>query len=114
MLGGVWDDASLPLSLKSHDSLGFGTNDAFHRARRDAFFESNDPLDVNWLGDSSFQGLVYAGGDVNVNTKFRVVGAVIAQGDVNLNNDSKLIFNEDYKDLVGSQLPLGLVFYEEL
>jgi len=39
---------------------------------------------------------------------------LISLGDVDLQNGSKLIFNEDYKDLVGATLPLGLVLYEEL
>lgn len=113
MLGMSWDDATYPLSLKSHDSLTWSGNAAYHAARRDAFFNENNPLDTNWLGESSFQGLLYAQGDIEVGTKFKIVGAVVSLGNVNFSNGSTLIFNEDYKDLVGLRAPIGIHFYEE-
>ena len=88
-------------------------NAAYHAARRDAFFNENNPLDTNWLGESSFQGLLYAQGDIEVGTKFKIVGAVVSLGNVNFSNGSTLIFNEDYKDLVGLRAPIGIHFYEE-
>ena len=58
--------------------------------------------------------MVYARGDVSAETNFRVVGALISLGNISLSNGSWLTLNEEYSDLVGQVLPIGLVFYEEL
>jgi hypothetical protein len=109
----LWDDEGSDPSQRTHDwQFSFGPPGS-EQQRRSAFLAEN-ALGANWLGESSFQGLVYARGDVSAATKFKVVGALISLGDVDLGNGSELVFNEDYKDLVGATLPLGLVFYEEL
>lgn len=112
----VWDDQGFEPGQRTHDWIyaEYGSNMDSHRQRRDAFLQQNNPLDPNWLGESSFQGLVYARGDISADTKFKVVGAMISLGDVDLSNGAELIFNEEYKGLIGTRLPIGLVHYEEL
>ncbi|MFA7479077.1 MAG: polymer-forming cytoskeletal protein [Vulcanimicrobiota bacterium] len=110
-----WDDQELPDHLRTHDAinaLSLGTS--LHGRRRDAFFQANNPLDANWLGDSYFQGMVYARGDVTVKTNFQIVGALISLGSISLYNGCWLTYNEEYTDLVGEHLPVGVAFYEEL
>ena len=116
MLDEDWDDRGAPDYLRTHDAIFalLGNNADLQNRRRDAFFEANNPLDANWLGDSYFQGMVYARGDVSAETNFRVVGALISLGNISLSNGSWLTLNEEYSDLVGQVLPIGLVFYEEL
>ena len=113
ILGMAWDDDTLPQVSHTHDHLGFSGNDVLHQARRDAFF-LNNPLDLSWLGDSTFQGLVYARGNVMADTRFKVIGSLISLGDVQLNNGSTLTFNEEYRSLLGQHLPIGIVHFEEL
>ena len=116
MLEEDWDDRGRPDHLRTHDAIYalLGNDPDLQDRRRDAFFEANNPLDANWLGDSYFQGMVYARGDVSAETNFRVVGALISLGNISLSNGSWLTLNEEYSDLVGQVLPIGLVFYEEL
>lgn len=113
--GGRWDNpgyepANQTLDQFYHDPVN---GDAYGRASRDAFLQAQ-PLDFSWLSQSSFQGVVYAGGDVSTDTNFRIVGSVICQKDVTLTGGSTLIFNEDYMDLLGQNLPVGIATYEEL
>lgn len=123
LLGGTlaqsWDDQELPDVSRTHSSIAYGspavTGDpsALSGARRDAYLRYN-PLDFSWLGESSFQGLVYARGDISADTRFKVVGSLVALGDVTLTNGSTLIFNEEYRSLFGDELPVGVVHFEEL
>jgi hypothetical protein len=112
MFDPAWDDAHLEQKFWTHAHLGAGQDD-FHRSRRDVFVAHN-PLDDGWLGNSSFQGMVYARGNIRADGNFKIIGSVRSLGDVTLKNGSTLIYNEEYRDLMGAQLPLGLVHYEEL
>ncbi len=112
-LGNQWDDLSLPIEAYTHDHIGYGGSFDQHDARRKAFLLYN-PEDLSWLGKSSIQGIVYAGGDIHADTNFRIIGSLISLGDVTLTNGSTRIFNEEYRSLLGSRLPIGLVHVEEL
>lgn len=83
----------------------------FHQIK--AFIDYH-PLDFGWLGNSYFQGLVYAGGNVEISNKFRVVGALLSQGDVHLSGGSELIFNSQYMNYDGAVGPVYVASYEEL
>lgn len=115
--GDNWDDRGQPPELRTHDAiqddLGESTVSPYHYRRRDAFFAANNPLDADWLGDSFFQGLVYARGNVSAQTDFRVIGALVSLGDIDLANGSTLTYNEDYREMIGQTFPVGLVHYEE-
>lgn len=123
LLGGAvaqaWDDDELPDTGRTHSSIAYGSpavtgdRNALSDARRDAYLRYN-PLDFSWLGESSFQGLVYARGNISADTRFKVVGSLVSLGDVNLTNGSTLIFNEEYRSLFGDELPVGVVHFEEL
>lgn len=111
---GVWDDLSLEPANRTLDHMYHDDpTGGLARASRDAFLKAQ-PLDFSWLSQSSFQGVVYAGGDVTTDSDFRIVGSVICQKDVTLTGGSKLTFNEDYMDLLGQNLPVGIATYEEL
>jgi hypothetical protein len=117
-LGVDWEDQNLPDESRTHSSIAFGPGisgdrESLSRARRDDFLRFN-PLDFSWLGDSAFQGLVYARGSISADTRFKVIGSLISLGDVSLTNGSTLIFNEEYRSLFGQLLPLGVVHVEEL
>lgn len=112
-LGMQWDDDGHELATFTHDHLGYGVNLDLHDARRKAFLLYN-PADLSWLGQSSFQGIVYARGNVNVDTRFRIIGSLLSLGDVTLTNGSTLIFNEEYQTMLGLQMPLGLAHFEEI
>jgi hypothetical protein len=107
-----WDDAALDTKYWTHSHLGSGLESG-HRKRRDVFVAHN-PMDDGWLGRSSFQGMVYARGDVKADTNFKIIGSLRSLGNVTLKNGSTLIYNEEYRDLMGAQLPLGIIYYEEL
>ena len=78
-----------------------------------AFF-ANHPLDFSWLGRSYFQGVIYAGGDINVSNQFDVVGGLITQGNIDLSGGSRLVFNQEYNEFSGSLGPVTTILYEEL
>ncbi len=112
--GNHWDDEGLEdPTTWTHDRIRHDSRPEVHKARRDAFLRYN-PLDLSWLGSSSFQGVVYARGSVHADTRFRILGSLISLGDVQLTNDTTLIFNQEYLSLFGNSLPLGIVHAEEI
>lgn len=116
-LGMGWDDVALPPKSFTHDHIHnfypVSEQSGAHEARRKAFLLYN-PSDLSWLGQSSLQGIVYSGGNIYAETNFRVIGSLISLGRVTLINGSTLIFNEEYRSLLGSRLPLGIVHVEEI
>lgn len=77
-------------------------------------FTDMHPLDFGWLGDSFFQGLVYAEGQVSVDNRFHVIGSLISHGRVQLTGGSSLTYNDEYTDAVGAAGPVRVAAYEEL
>jgi hypothetical protein len=77
-------------------------------------FTDMHPLDFGWLGDSYFQGLVYAEGEVNVDNRFRVIGSLISHDRVQLSGGSSLIYNDEYRTYEGASGPISVTVYEEL
>jgi hypothetical protein len=118
-LGSPWDDQNLPVKYRTYSALKFvsGLNpaewQALARARKAAYLEHN-PLDFSFLGDSNFQGLVYVRGDVDASQGFQIIGGLATLGDVSLTGGCKLIFNEEYRDLLGPDVPIGIVHFEEI
>lgn len=108
-----WDDRDIEMRYSTHDRIGYAANPDLHTAKRLTYLRNN-PIDFSWLGESSFQGLVYARGDIVADTGFKVIGSLVGLGDVFLHNGATLIFNEEYRSLFGEQLPLGVVYSEEL
>lgn len=114
MEGSVFfDDSGLEPKFWSYDHLIQAGHYQEAIARRDSYF-ANNPIDFSWLGRSAFQGVVYARGGVRSVGSFEVVGAVVSLGDVKLDGGSRLIFNEEYQDLIGEGLPVGVMHIEEL
>lgn len=77
-------------------------------------FTDQHPFDFGWLGDSYFQGLVYAEGQVSVDNRFQIIGSLISHGQVQLTGGSTLIYNDEYTDSVGASGPVHVAAYEEL
>ncbi len=110
-----FDDAALPLASRTLDSqqasAGFNSSQACEGVR--GWFRNN-PLDLSWIGKSYFQGVVYAEGNLQVDTEFSVLGALASQGDVRLSNGAHLTFVEEYMKLGGAYGPVAPLYYEEL
>jgi hypothetical protein len=78
-------------------------------------FAINHPSDLSWLSRSAFQGLVYAGGNINLTDSFEVYGALLSQGNVVLNGtDFKFVYNQEYFRHRGTIGPLSLSNIEQL
>lgn len=111
----AFDDAVLPLASRTLDSQqadpNFNAGQACAGAR--AWFQNN-PLDLSWIGKSYFQGVVYAQGNLVVDTQFQVLGGLASQGNITLSNGAHLIFVEEYMKLGGAFGPVSVVYYEEL
>ena len=116
---GPWDDVSLPDQFRTHSYLQYGHPDsagvgaALSEARRLAYMAHN-PLDFSFLGNSTFQGIVYARGGIDADQGFQVIGSLITLGDVSLTGNSRLIFNEEYRDLLAPAAPIGILHFEEI
>jgi hypothetical protein len=121
----IWDDGDLPSSAWTHDHIRAfygspsplepsGAQAALDEEGRRKAFINNQPLDFSWMGNSAFQGIVYARGKISVDQKFKVVGALISLDDVTLTRGAELIFDEDYRDVFGHGLPIAVISYEEL
>jgi hypothetical protein len=77
------------------------------------FIYNNNPLDVNWLGESYLQGVFYAKGDIKISNNLTVYGAVITHGSADI-SDSKLIYCEEYLRMNPGIIPLTVISYREL
>jgi hypothetical protein len=114
---GPWDDESLPHQFRTHSYLQYGLGGAdglaYSEARRLAYL-ANNPLDFSFLGNSTFQGIVYTRGNLDASQGFQLIGGLIALGDVSLTAGSRLIFNEEYRDLLGTAVPIGILHFEEI
>ena len=113
---GPWDDLTVPDQFKTHSHLQYGSianGLEFSESRRQSYL-ANNPIDFSFLGNSVYQGMVYVNGNVEASQNFSLIGALITQGDVTLTNGSKLIFNEEYRNLLGSAVPIGIIHYEEI
>lgn len=127
-----WDDKDvMPFSSRSYSSIAWGgtpsqeedprlrlTNADSYRlaaalARKAAYIKQN-PLDFSWLGKSSLQGIIYAGGDINVDTEFTVLGSLVSQKNISLNNGANITYVDAYRSLFGERMPLGVSAFEEL
>lgn len=114
-----WDDRDTEFKFRTHTALAHNNVDgvpnagAYALARKEAYF-LNNPLDFSWLGDSTFQGLVYARGNVEATQGFKIIGGLTTLGNVELTGGSKLIYNEEYRDLLANDSPIAVVHFEEL
>lgn len=127
-----WDDQNImPFSSRSYPSIAWGALPSQEQdprfylsdgesyrlaaalARKAAYIEQN-PLDFSWLGKSSLQGIVYAGGDINVDTEFTVLGSLVSQKNISLNNGADITYVDTYRSLFGERMPLGVSAFEEL
>lgn len=116
-----FDDKEIAPRFRTHTSLAYQyvpgpgepSNYELSDSRRRSFI-ANNPLDFSFLSDSVFQGMIYVGGNVEAEHNFSIVGALLTQGSVTLTNGSKLIFNEEYRDLLGEAVPIGILHFEEI
>jgi hypothetical protein len=93
------------------DNIKLTYNEYFDMVKDFVF--NNNPLDVNWLGESYLQGVFYAKGDIKISNNLTVYGAVITYGSAEV-SDSKLIYCEEYLRMNPSVIPLTIVSYREL
>ena len=117
-----WDDGGADPSRWSVDRLwsatGYSSDLTLENAKRagtnvQSFFKKN-PTDFSFLGNSWFQGVVYAGGSLTASNRFSIVGAVVTKGDATFNNGCSLIFDEEYMKTANAYGPVRTVMYEEL
>ncbi len=76
------------------------------------FVENNNPLDIEWAGESYLQGVVYAEGNVSISNNLQLIGSIIAKGNVSLKNSS-LIYCEEYMKVHGAVGPIKVVSLKE-
>ena len=116
--GSPWDDHGLDPEYRTNIRLQYGPDQPgnwadYSEARKKAYL-ANNPLDFSFLGDSTFQGLVYVRGNVDASQGFQIIGGLATLGDVTLTGGCKLIMNEEYRDLLGPDVPMGIRHFEEI
>ncbi|MBS2034527.1 hypothetical protein JST97_06055 [bacterium] len=77
-------------------------------------FAQRNPADLSWLGSSNFQGLIYAGGNINVSNNFQIIGALLSNANVTLTGGAQITYNQEYFRQQGAAGTFLLQFVEEL
>lgn len=72
------------------------------------------PYDLHWLGNSQYQGIVYARGNITLENNFSVIGALLSNGNVTITSSATLTYDQEYFHTLGNSGSLALAMAEEL